>query len=63
MGLSESSLTYYKALFFKIIVRYHVIHHAVLKYAETITIAFLIPIHTEMLTATAIVIKSILINK
>ena len=38
-------------LVFKIIVKYRVIAHAVLKYAEKITIAFLISIHTETLSA------------
>ena len=42
---------------FKAFVRYHVIHHAALKYAEKITIVCLISIHTNMLTATAMKMK------
>ena len=50
MGLPESAL---KGFSFYHIVRYRVIVHAVLKHVEKITIAMLISIHMNMLTAIA----------
>ena len=43
--------------------KYHATVHAVLNYVEKITVVFLISIHTKVLTATAIVIKRILVNR
>ena len=51
MGLSEPSLITITKPFFSHIVKYHVIVHVVLKYAEMITIAFLISIHTKIVIA------------
>ena len=51
MGLSESALKHF-SLFYHI-VRYRVIHHVVLKHVEKITIAILILIHMNTLTAKA----------
>ena len=45
MGLSESALTPFSCFYHT--VKYHVIHHVVLKYVEKITIACLISIHTK----------------
>ena len=58
MGLPEPSLTTItKTFIFLTIAKHHVIHHAVLNYAEKITIAFLISIHTEMSTAKVMKMK------
>ena len=51
MGLSESTLKPFS--FFKVIVKYHVIHHVVLNYVVKIIIVMLILILMNMLTAIA----------
>ena len=51
MGLSESALKPFG--FFKVIVRYHVIVHAVLSYVEKIIIVMLISVLTKTLSVIA----------
>ena len=50
MGLSEPAL---KPFNFYHTVKYHVVHHVMLKHVEKITIAILISIHTKTLSAIA----------